>query len=80
MVLPAPRQGQSNISGFAKFLELVAHEPGHGVLKWTANLEYRNQSGTLTEHLADVLGAVITQHIENSTADNADWLIADKKE
>ena len=65
-------------SNFAKSLEVITHELGHGIVQWTANLEYRNQSGALNEHFADVFGIVITQHIEKSTAKDADWLIGDE--
>ncbi len=65
-------------SSFAKSLDVIAHELGHGIVQWTANLEYRNQSGALNEHFADVFGTVITQHLEKSTADDADWLIGDE--
>lgn len=65
-------------TNFAKSLDVIAHELGHGIVQWTANLEYRNQSGALNEHFADVLGSVITQYIEKSTADDADWLIGDE--
>lgn len=65
-------------SNFAKSREVIAHELGHGVVQWTANLEYRNQSGALNEHFADVFGSAITQSFERSTADDADWLIGDE--
>ena len=65
-------------SNFAKSREVIAHELGHGVVQWTANLEYRNQSGALNEHFADVFGSAITQSFEKSTADDADWLIGDE--
>ncbi len=69
---------QAIFSSFDKSLDVIAHELGHGIVQWTANLEYRNQSGALNEHFADVFGTVITQHIEKSTADDADWLIGDE--
>ena len=65
-------------SSFAKSLDVIAHELGHGVVQWTSNFEYRNQSGALNEHFADVFGTMITQHIERSAADDADWLIGDE--
>jgi len=65
-------------SSFAKSLEVIAHELGHGIVQWTADFEYRNQSGALNEHFADVFGSVVTQHIEKSTAEDADWLIGDE--
>ncbi|RXA21397.1 peptidase M4 family protein [Methanosarcina sp. MSH10X1] len=65
-------------SSFARSLDVIAHELGHGVVQWTSNFEYRNQSGALNEHFADVFGTVITQYVEKSAADDADWLIGDE--
>ena len=63
---------------FAKSLDVVAHELGHGVVQWTANFVYSKQPGALHEHFADVFGSVITQYAEGQTADDADWLIGDE--
>lgn len=65
-------------TNFSRSREVIAHELAHGVVQWTANLEYRNQSGALNEHFSDVFGTVITQHAEQITADDADWLIGDE--
>jgi Zn-dependent metalloprotease len=71
--------GDGNIfTDFSKSLDVVAHELGHGVTQWEANLEYVGQSGALNEHFSDVFGSVITQQIEKQTADSADWLIGDE--
>ena len=64
--------------GFARSLDVVAHELAHGVTQWEANLDYDGQSGALNEHFSDVFGTVITQHSEGQTADTADWLIGDE--
>ncbi|KGX92450.1 peptidase M4 [Pontibacillus halophilus JSM 076056 = DSM 19796] len=37
-------------------LDVVAHELAHAVTEYTANLEYRNQSGALNESFSDVFG------------------------
>ena len=63
---------------FAKSLDVVAHELAHGVVQFTANLEYNGQSGALNEHFADVFGSAITQYANGQTADDADWLIGDE--
>lgn len=65
-------------TNFARSREVIAHELAHGVVQWTANLEYRNQSGALNEHFSDVFGTVITQNAEETTAGDADWLIGDE--
>jgi Zn-dependent metalloprotease len=65
-------------TSFARSLDVVAHELAHGVTQFTANLEYRSQSGALNEHFSDVFGSVITQYHNNQTAHDADWLIGDE--
>lgn len=64
--------------GFARSLDVVAHELAHGVTQYTAMLEYRNQSGALNEHLSDVWGSAITQWANGKDAGSADWLIGDE--
>jgi Zn-dependent metalloprotease len=71
--------GDGNIfTDFAKSLDVVAHELGHGVTQWESDLIYEGQSGALNEHFSDVIGSVVTQYVEKQTADNADWLIGDE--
>jgi Zn-dependent metalloprotease len=65
-------------TNFAKSLDVVAHELGHGVVQYTANFEYHDQPGALNEHFADVFGTVVTQLVEKQTAKKADWLIGDE--
>lgn len=40
-------------------LDIVAHEYTHGVIDYTADLEYRGESGALNEAYADILGTLI---------------------
>jgi Zn-dependent metalloprotease len=66
-------------TNFANSLDVTAHELTHGVVQYTAGLIYNGQSGALNEHMADVFGVVIRQHIEGQSSDpvNANWLIGD---
>jgi Zn-dependent metalloprotease len=64
--------------GFARSLDVIAHELGHGVTQYTANLNYQGQSGALNEHFSDVLGTVVTQAHNGETPATADWLIGDE--
>jgi Zn-dependent metalloprotease len=64
--------------GFARSLDVVAHELAHGVTQFTANLVYRNQSGALNEHFSDAFGTAISQHVLGQTAHDADWLIGNE--
>lgn len=41
--------------------DIVVHEFTHGVIDYTAGLEYRNQSGALNESIADIMAAVFSR-------------------
>jgi Zn-dependent metalloprotease len=60
---------------FTKSIDVVGHELTHGVVTHTANLEYRNESGALNEHFADVFGSLVKQWKKKQTVAKADWLI-----
>lgn len=60
---------------FTKSLDVVGHELTHGVVSHTCNLEYKNESGALNEHLADVFGSLVKQWRRRQTVKKADWLI-----
>ncbi|MBF0441776.1 MAG: M4 family metallopeptidase [Oligoflexales bacterium] len=51
--------GGSKLAGFARALDVVAHEFTHAVITYSSNLNYRSQSGALNEHFADVFGEII---------------------
>lgn len=59
-------------------LDVTAHELTHGIVQYTAGLNYQGQSGALNEHFADVFGSVIKQVAKKQTAATADWLIGDE--
>ena len=61
--------------GFTGSTTVIGHELGHGVIQYTAGLEYQGQPGALNESLADVFGALTEQHLLDQTADQASWLI-----
>jgi Zn-dependent metalloprotease len=63
---------------FADSLDVMAHEMGHGVTQFTADLDYNGQSGALNEHFSDVFGSAVTQYYEGQDAGSADWLIGDE--
>lgn len=60
---------------FTRSLDVVAHELTHGVISYTANLLYENESGALNEHFADVFGMLTRQWYEGTDAKSADWLV-----
>lgn len=53
--------------GFA-VRDVVAHEWTHAVTQYTANLEYRWQSGALNESFSDIFGVMV---------DRGDWLLGE---
>ena len=65
-------------SGFARSLDVVAHELAHGVTQFTSGLIYKNQSGALNEHFSDVFGTAVTQWVNGEHPADADWLIGDE--
>jgi len=60
---------------FTKSVDIIAHELTHGVIDFTAGLEYHNQSGALNESISDVFGSLVKQWSLKQTAADADWLI-----
>ena len=67
----------TNFKNFARALDVTAHELTHGVVQYTANLEYRGQSGALNEHFADVFGSAIKQYYMKQNEKTANWLIGE---
>jgi Zn-dependent metalloprotease len=60
---------------FTKSLDVVGHELSHGVITYSADLLYQNESGALNEHFADVLGMLTRQWHTKTDAARADWLV-----
>ncbi len=51
--------GDRGFKPLAGGTDVGGHEMSHGVIGSTANLVYRNQSGAINEHIADVFGVLI---------------------
>jgi len=49
-------------------LDVIAHEFGHAVIQFSANLEYKNQSGAVNETYADIFGCMV---------DRANWTVGE---
>ncbi len=61
---------------FTASLDVVAHELTHGVVQFTANLEYRLEPGALNEHFADVFGVLVRLSARGQDpADPRNWWI-----
>lgn len=63
---------------FSKSPDVLGHELTHGVVQYTANLDYNSQSGALNEHFADVFGSLVEQRLRGEDAGTANWLIGDE--
>ena len=61
---------------FTIAVDVIAHEFTHGVVQYSPNLSYEDQSGALNESLCDVFG-VLTSQRSRSLEDPAeeDWLV-----
>jgi hypothetical protein len=57
-------------------LDIAGHEMTHGVIQYTANLVYLNESGALNESWADVFGAMLERHVKGQSANT--WLIGEQ--
>jgi Zn-dependent metalloprotease len=58
-------------------LDVIGHELTHGVTQYSANLNYRKQSGALNESFSDVFGSLVKQYSAKQSAAKADWLIGE---
>ncbi|MDR1120603.1 MAG: M4 family metallopeptidase [Dysgonamonadaceae bacterium] len=58
----------------ATALDIVAHEIGHGVCKFSADLVYSEESGAINESLSDIWGACVKNW---ATTDKPIWLIGE---
>jgi Zn-dependent metalloprotease len=56
-------------------LAVIGHELSHGVVQFSGGLIYRDQSGALNEHFADVFGVLTKQYKLQQEARDADWLV-----
>ncbi|MGI9546574.1 MAG: M4 family metallopeptidase, partial [Flavobacteriaceae bacterium] len=56
-------------------LTVIGHELSHGVVQFSGGLVYRDQSGALNEHFADVFGCLTEQYKKDLEASKADWLL-----
>jgi len=64
--------------GFARAIDVTAHEMTHGVVQYTAKLNYNGQPGALNEHFADVFGTVIKQLHKKQNEHTGDWLLGNE--
>ncbi len=58
-------------------LTVIGHELSHGVVQHSGGLVYRDQSGALNEHFADVFGVLTKQYQLQQSAAESNWLIGE---
>ena len=61
--------GAGAASNWTGSLDVGAHEMSHGVVDFSANLEYRDESGALNEHFADLFAVMV---------DRDDWRVGEE--
>lgn len=63
-------------------IDVAAHEIGHAVTEFTANLAYQRESGALNEGFSDIWGAAVEHFAKGNGSDtnptSAVWLIGDE--
>ncbi|MDM7990260.1 M4 family metallopeptidase [Arthrobacter sp. zg-Y877] len=62
---------------FSKSLTVIGHELTHGLIQYTAQLDYRGQAGALNESVADVFGVLVEQKLLGQRAEEASWLVGE---
>ncbi|GAF04339.1 thermostable neutral protease NprT precursor [Saccharicrinis fermentans DSM 9555 = JCM 21142] len=60
--------GNSSSKNAFTSLDIVGHEIAHGLTSYSANLEYRDESGALNESFSDIFGIAIDFYVYPSTA------------
>ncbi|MBK8024760.1 MAG: M4 family metallopeptidase [Chloroflexi bacterium] len=66
---------QKLFNRFTGSLEIIGHELTHGIMQYTAQMNYTFQAGALHESICDVMGMLLKQWHLGQTADQSDWLI-----
>lgn len=59
-------------------LDIAGHEMTHGVVQYSANLTYSNESGALNESMADVFGAMVELYARGGTVTSDTWKIGEQ--
>lgn len=59
-------------------LDIAGHEMTHGVIEYSANLTYSNESGALNESIADVFGAMVELYARGGTVTSDTWKIGEQ--
>ncbi|MCK6580708.1 MAG: M4 family metallopeptidase [Anaerolineae bacterium] len=70
--------GDGDLKLFSRFtgsLEIIGHELTHGIMQYTAQMNYTLQAGAVHESICDVMGILLKQWSLGQTVEASDWLI-----
>lgn len=81
--------GDIHIGGFARALDIVAHELTHAVTQYSIHgglgathrggrIDLVGEAGSLNESISDVFASLVKQWHKKQKAEEADWLIGDE--
>lgn len=72
--------GDGNGSSFSPLttLDIAGHEMTHGVVQYSSNLTYANESGALNESMADVFGAMVESYARGGVVNGDTWKIGEQ--
>ncbi|WP_196895792.1 M4 family metallopeptidase [Aureivirga marina] len=59
-------------------IDVAAHEIGHAVCTYTANLVYQRESGAMNEGFSDIWGAAVEVYSGATDSDKDEWLIGEE--
>ena len=62
--------GDGASSNYLGVLDIAAHELGHAVTDYEANLTYSYESGALNEGASDIFAAVVEAHVDGGVTTN----------
>ncbi len=68
--------GDGYYSNYLGVLDVSAHELGHGVMQYEANLNYVNESGALNEAASDMLAASVEAYVDGAVSSDT-WDIGE---
>ncbi len=63
--------GDGSVSNYLGVLDIAAHEFGHGVTDYEANLTYSYESGALNEAASDMLAAAVEAYVDGGVSNSA---------
>lgn len=60
-------------TGVIAGIDVLGHELTHGVVQYTAGLEYQGESGALNESMSDIFGTLVKVFSKDTSLDTDNW-------